>query len=501
MEPVKVRKFFDNWVNTFTGLGTDRDKRSGGLAKQARNTIDFTFFEALYHGNDLAAKIADLAPKEMVREWIEFTAQQSDDESDDGRRVETPQENKEVSDAVIEKLHEIKARKRLKEAATWARVYGGSLVLLGVDDGADPDDPARMVEPLDIRKVQSLDFLTVLDRFEVSIDRVNEDPSSELFGLPETYRINPQGRSGQGTIQESRVIHSSRFLRFDGVQTSRRRMQQNGGWSDSIYIRIEEVLRDFGLSWASVAHVLQEFSISVYKFKGLAEMLASDEQNIILERMKNLDRAKGVSRGIPIDAEFEEYERQAVRLSGLPDTMVQFAFRVASAANMPVVLLFGMSPAGLSATGESDLTFWFNEVRTMQEEILRDPIDQLINLIFATEEIKEPDKWSFDFNPLWTLDEKEESDRRLNNAKADTLMIDGDVVTPEEVAESRFGGDKYGNEIILDKEKRDTDLEADVLARERQLMVDPPVPPVVPPGNGAPPAPPVPGVQLPGAEA
>ncbi len=209
MKAAKLRRFVDGWVNTFTGLGTDRDKRQGGILKQARNTTDFTFFEALYHGNDLAAKIADLAPKEMVREWIEFNAQQADSDDDDGRRVETPQENKEVSDAVIEKLHEIKARKRLKEAATWARVYGGSLVLLGVDDGTDPKDPNGMAEPLDIRKVQSLDFLTVFDRFEVSIDRVSDDPSSELFGLPETYRINPQGRSGQGTTQGSRVIHSS----------------------------------------------------------------------------------------------------------------------------------------------------------------------------------------------------------------------------------------------------------------------------------------------------
>ncbi len=214
--------------------------------------------------------------------------------------------------------------------------------------------------------------------------------------------------------------------------------------------------------------------------------------------MKNLDRAKGVSRGIPIDAEFEDYIRNTVRLNGLPEMMVQFAFRLASAANMPVVLLMGMSPAGLSATGESDLTFWFNEVRTMQEEILRDPIDQLINLIFATGEIKEPDKWSFAFNPLWTLDEKEESERRLNNARADALMIDSDSITPEEVAESRFGGDKYGNEIILDQEKRDTDLEADVLARERQARMGPPMP--IPPGNGVPPTPEPEPVPAPGAE-
>ncbi len=497
MEAGVWRRFIDGWVNTFTGLGTDRDKREGGLIKTARNTVGFAIFEAMYHGDDIAAKIADLAPKEMVREWIDFNAQQKDDEEDDGRRVETPQENKEVADAVNEKLHDLKARRRFKEAMTWARVYGGALLFLGVDDGSDPDDVNALEEPLDIRKVKSLDFLTVFDRFEVFIDKVDDDPASETFGLPLVYRVNPQGQSGRGTEKNSRLIHASRFIRFDGAQTSRRRMQQNSGWSDSIYIRIEEVLRDFGLAWGSVAHILQEFSLSIYKFKDLAELLASDQKDIVIERLKNLDRAKAVSRGIPIDAEHEDYERAVVQMAGVDKTMVQFAIRMSSAANMPVVLLMGMSPAGLSSTGESDLTFWFNEVRTKQEEDLRDPITQLIELIFATGEIKEPDEWSFSFNPLWTLDEKEESERRKNNAQSDALMIDAESITPEEVAESRFGGDKYGNEIILDKKKRaadaESDAEADKLARERLQRTGPPEPPipppVPPPGNGPPPVP------------
>lgn len=480
----------DGWTNQLTGLGTSRDKRQSGTIKNPINSSSGKFFEALYHGDDMAAKIAETAPKEMVREWIDFTVQQGDgDDEDSSMRIETPLEARKVNDFVMSELDRLKAKTRVREAMTWARVFGGSLLFLGVDDGTDPEDVNGLAEPLDESKIKSFDFLTVFDRFDVVIDEVESDPASERVGLPKTYRINNHGETGRGTNLGSRVIHASRFIRFDGALTTRRRIQENGGWRDSIYVKIDEVLRDFGTTWASVAHLMQDFSQGIYGLKDLAEVIAANQGDLVLDRLQLLDKARAVGRAIPIDKENESFDRNTVPLTGLPDTLIQFALRLSAAANTPVVLLMGMSPAGFSATGESDLTFWYNEVRAGQEDVLRDPVHRLIELVFATGETKEPEQWSFDFNPLWSLDDKEESEVRKNNAISDNAYIDTDVLTPEEVAQSRFGGDKYGTDIVLDAKQRATDLEADKLMAERIAKgeIQPPTPPVPPvPGQPQP---------------
>jgi hypothetical protein len=169
-----LQSVVDGWANVYTGLGLDRDKRQGGGIKQAIGQQNETFFDNLYAGDDIAAKIANLPPREMIREWIDFSAQSTETEPTEGEvsRVETPEQNKDAEDLIMKKLIDLKAPKRLVESMTWARSHGGSLLFLGVDDGTDPEDPNGLAEPLDVSKVKSFVFLTVFVRFVAHIDQV-----------------------------------------------------------------------------------------------------------------------------------------------------------------------------------------------------------------------------------------------------------------------------------------------------------------------------------------
>ena len=67
------------------------------------------------------------------------------------------------------------------------------------------------------------------------------------------------------------------------------------------------------------------------------------------------------------------------------------------------------------------------------------------------------------FNPLWQMTEAERVDIRLKQSQADVAYINAQVLTPEEVASSRFGGDAYSIETKLDLEARaafEAELEA-----------------------------------------
>lgn len=449
-----MRTAVDAWQNIVTGLGTAaKDKRLGGRIVAPAVAAAREQYEILFTSDDIAARVVELPAREMVREWITLTTE--DDGGNDGQKKEALEERVNLTKEALNKLDTLKARSMLSEALVWSKVHGGSLMFLGVDDGSGDD----LTQPLNKESIRSFDFLNVFDRWDVNIN-TRYPFGHEKVGQPETYMLNAQVTGGQGGT--SPIVHETRFIRFDGTLTSKQRIRENGGWSDSVYVRLEAVLRDFGITWGGVANLLQDFAQAVFKMKGLKDAIASDNDDLVLTRIAIMDMCRGIGRAVPIDADDEDFQRMTTPVSGLADLLDRFAQRLAAAAEMPITLLMGQSPAGMNATGESDITNWFNQISNRQETQLRDPVELLIQLVWLSADGptrgKEPDSWSFFFNPLWQLDRKEEAQTRKTNAEGDKMMIEMSVLSPEEVAQSRYGGDAYGDEITLDVKARQGDM-------------------------------------------
>lgn len=441
----------DGWESTITGLGTARDKRSGTRIKVAPSQGSRDQYDAYYHGDDTAATIADLPAKEMTRAWITL---QVDDSTGEQQRTEADTADKMlVSKQIMQALDDVGAKGVIAEALTWSRVHGGALIFLGVDDGAED-----LSEPLDLDRVRRLEFLTVFDRWDAQIQTTNTDIRSSDFGMPETYLLQPQSNAGiAGVVSE--IVHASRFIRFDGTLTSRQRQAYNSGWADSIYTRMEETLQDYGISWHAIAHLLQDFSQAVFSMHGLADALAEDESGLIINRLTAMDLCRSVARAVPIDAESESFQRVATPMSGLPDTIDRLMLRVSSAARIPATLLFGQSPSGLNATGESDIRLFYDHISAEQESVVRPRLDRLLDVLLRSAEGptrgREPENWSYTFNPLWQATAKEQAETRKAVAETDAIYLDRGVVDPDEISQSRFGGDTYSPETVLDTEKRE----------------------------------------------
>jgi hypothetical protein len=142
----------------------------------------------------------------------------------------------------------------------------------------------------------------------------------------------------------------------------------------------------------------------------------------------------------------------------MPDLLSLFILRICAAARMPVTKLFGQSPSGLNATAEGDLAFWYDRVSGQQDADLRKQLEYLIKLLWLAKDGPtggvEPKSWSLDFESLWQLSQDEETAARKTQAETDAVYIDTGVLTPDEVAMSRFGGDRYSFETSLDDEIR-----------------------------------------------
>src|SRR6185312_978190 len=339
----------DGWANQVTGVGTMRDKRMSAVFSPDYFTQPE--LELMYRGNDIAARIVDDAPKEMVRMGFEVL---SDDK--DGAEAVNAAAGQGGDDSEIPALPVLK---EFEKALRHRRAFGGGAVLLGVDDGQDP------IMPLDESRIRSFTYLTAFTPEEMQPASRYTDPMHPKYGKPKVYRLIPMIAASAGILgpdvkaiqpaSYQTLIHETRIIAFEGNIVSRRQqaLSYNFGWGDGELARAWRVIRDFDTSWDGAAHLLQDFSQGVLKIKGLYQLVASTkdgDQNGVATRLMALDMMRSIARLIPVDADGEDFERKTTPLSGYPEMLDRFSNRVSAAARMPVSRLLGQAPAGLNAT-------------------------------------------------------------------------------------------------------------------------------------------------------
>jgi uncharacterized protein len=450
----------DGWSNVLSGFGTSRDRRSADTF--CLNVVSYQDAIDRWRGDDIGARLVETWPDEMLRRGYEITVARDDldDEADDAGRpgrvdaADDEEDDAPIQQQVMKVLEELGADWAFRTALCYRRAYGGGAVFMGVNDGV-----TDLTQPLDPDRVTSVDFLTTLEARECIPLYWYSDPLGPKFGMPAIYQVQTitpgvpyDGTANPGAIV--RLVHESRMIIFTGPRVTRvQLMGSTAGWGDNVFTRVDRVLSDFQMTWASAATLIADFSQAVFKVKGLAASMASDGDDYLKKRIQATDIMRSVMRAVMVDAEGEDFERKATSVTGLPELLDRFMSRLAAAADMPLTLLMGESPGGLNATGDSDVRFFYDRVASAQQRDLRPAIMRLARLVFNSLG-GEPAQWGVRFNPLWSPTEKETADARYVQAQADALYISNDVLSADEVALSRFGGDQYSFETQVDFKRR-----------------------------------------------
>jgi 2'-5' RNA ligase len=259
-------------------------------------------------------------------------------------------------------------------------------------------------------------------------------------------------------------VHHSRVIRFDGAMTDDERKVANLGWSDSELQRVFSELQQFRGAYAATGALLQDSSQGVLKMKKLYENIVADKQDILKKRLELMELSRSVGRSIMIDME-EDYQRvESGVLAGVPLVVDKFMLLLAGAVPMPVTVLMGQSPAGMNATGESDITLWYDTVRDGTTNVLKPRAERLVRMLLLAKDGPtggvEPKSWSVQFPSLWQPTPSQEQDLRNKQAQTDQVYIDKGVLTPEEVALNRFRSEGWSAETSIDMEVRRAALEA-----------------------------------------
>lgn len=379
---------------------------------------------SLYYGDGLARRIVDLPAEEAVKNWIKVCG--------DGEKGQA-----------IQMLDDLNAEEHYANAVRWSRLFGGSAILLSANDGGKLEDELRE------NNITEIEALKVYDKREVIIQNaiINDDDRSRFFGMPEWYQFNP----ADGTMF---YAHRSRVLIFDGDPIPNQERLQRQGWGLSCIQGLFDSLARNDDAYRLARMIMERMSQSVTKFSGLISQLETDEgEQQVKTRLQLIDMARSILNTVAIDSE-DDFQLHNMNLSNLPDIIDRFGLYVSALTGIPFTVLFGRSPAGMNATGQSDNEIFYSMVQRLQKRRLKANLDRLVRLLMLSKKgmfkgVELPD-WNIEFCPLWVPTEKEQAETRKLNADADkaeadtaTAYINMNALDGTEVREKLMADSKY----------------------------------------------------------
>ena len=296
--------------------------------------------------------------------------------------------------------------------------YGTGVVVMvtGEDSLEMPLDPKRIREG-------DLKALHYFDRYDISVTNREYDFNSQNFGKPIWYRVHPNHAS------TPKVVHHSRILRFDGIRPPTKSgftiYDQDFGVSVLVPI-IVALMEDQTLA-QSIAHLSQEASIPVLHIAGLREAIAGggDPDEATPEQIgQQINTLKSNFHLMMLDEPGrEEFLRIAVQFGGLADLMDKYQTRVASARDIPQTRWNGRAPAGMSATGESDMKNYVMMMEENRQSKLLLPLMKLDMVLARHVGLKEPPE--YEWKSLLELSDKEIADAAKVKVEALDIAVKG----------------------------------------------------------------------------
>lgn len=452
----------DGYVNLLNKYGTKQDN-SEAYKFEREPVIPDMQLTGLYEGNGLFSKIIDTPAEEALKHGFDLN-------------LKSDELNAFVEDA----LDDLEWEERAATAIKWTRLYGGALIVMLIDDGRG------LEEPVDWEHIRSIDELRVYERSIVQPDYASlyqQDYGGKgvgnrvsKFGQPEYYYVS--------SIYGSFKVHESRCLVFrNGVLPEQTSNATYLFWGMPEYVRIRRALRETVTAHTDSVKLLERSVQAIYSMKGLASLLTTDDgENQVLKRLQLVDTSRGLLNSIAIDSEGEQYDFKTFQFSGVKDVIDATCNMLSALTNIPQTILFGRSPAGMNATGDSDFESYYNFVEKIQRLMLKRNLRTLLDVVFragiASGDVAEEPDYKLEFKPLWSLSDTEQA--AVDQTKAQTALVkaqtaqayvDMQALDPTEVRRRLASDEEFDVEDIISEDDED-DLLQSLLGTEPSAMSD-----------------------------
>jgi phage-related protein (TIGR01555 family) len=383
-EETQVFNMMDAFQNAVTRTGLGMNNHIAGTSYPLiRLTKDWVLLTTLYRNSWIVRRIIDTIPADMTKNWIDYRC--------------------DLNPIEIQKLSKTERQTWVKpsilQGLCMGRLYGGCAGVMVVD-GQD-----NLEEPLDVDAILPGDFKRIIIRdrwngLSTATLELVDDIQDPDFGLPKFYEFSDSNNMASSTYK----VHHSRVLRFTGDDLPRIEKVQENYWGaskiESVY---EELVKVDNTSWNLVG-MLFLANIRVMKLKGLDQVLAAGNQAAQQKLFSSVQAINELMNNFSMQVigSEESIENISSSFSGTAEVFEKNMVMLAGASNIPATKLYGRSPEGMNATGESDMRNYYDYLSQEQDSILRPVLDKLTPVIAMSTWGRIPDDFEYFFNPVET---------------------------------------------------------------------------------------------------
>lgn len=230
-------------------------------------------------------------------------------------------------------------------------------------------------------------------------------------------------------------VHVSRLMRFVGspVPDLLKAAYAFGGLSMS---QLAKPYVDIWLKTRqSVGQLIHSFSVMVLMtdLATLVQPGTSGGAGELLARVAAFNALRDNAGTFVVNKNTEDFKNVSASLSGLHELQAQAQEHMMSVARIPDVKFTGINPTGLNASSEGVLQAYYDTIAAYQNRFLRPNLTKIIDFIQLSLFGEVDPEITFEFEPLWELNEKERAELQKTEAERDQTYVDMGAISNEEV--------------------------------------------------------------------
>lgn len=351
----------------------------------------------------------EIIATEMTRKWFELQSKSGGDKSEKIAQI-------------MAECERLKVRENFYRAALLDCEFGRGQIYLNI---ADADEGKRQL-PLEITPegipTGSLKSIQCFEPYWSTPYSWNAQyPERTDFYKPTSWYIM------------GRKTHSDRILTFIGREVpdllkpaynfSGISMIQLGEMSVNMWLRTRKAVND----------LVNNFSIPVLATDLGATLEEGGEPGSgLLARLQVFTNTRNNQMVAAVNKDTEELKFAEATLASLDKLQAQSQEHMAAVWGIPLVKLFGITPAGLGATAEGEITVWYDRVGAMQVRILQPNLETVLKAIQCSLHGAIDDDLVIHWITLDEPTQKELSEIRKSDTEMDASNITNGVISPDE---------------------------------------------------------------------
>lgn len=369
-----------------------------------------------------------------------IVAKPAEDATRNGWRLVIPDDAKK-QEAYQDALDKLKLNDVLTQQLIYQRLHGDGYINFGISEKNNADaDTSKELLP---ENIEDVTFVHAFGQNHIDRLEYNDDPTSDNYKKEQDIVIRPMqagttiNRQGMQivnpTISKPIVIDRSRYFHISLDKF------EDDATGTSILSRCREQVKVMNIALESIGKILREFTFKVVKSDKLMDL--DDEQ--FDKSVHQLSQAMN-TEAIAIIGKEDEVAKVATPVAGI-DTLLNFAWQnLSTACNIPKSVLTG-EQAGSLAGASQDVVNYYDTVKAMQESLLKPEIEYIVRLLMYADKVaqgrEDPDsfEWHIEFNPLWSPDDKTQSETLVNHVNAASTLVGSGIYDQDEARQMLDG--------------------------------------------------------------